>query len=87
MLRKLFKWFAYSQSPRATFAVLHPIETAQWIKLPWDLRYAYAPRITALITALLIAPLAFRLGKRAAEGSLFDPSRHPDRLAQEEARS
>jgi hypothetical protein len=87
MLGKLLKVIAYKRAPAATFTVLHPIETAQWVKVPWDLRYAYAPRLTALLTALLVAPLAFRLGKRAAEGTLFYPSSRPDHLGHEEAPS
>ena len=67
MLGKLLKMYAYSQKPKSTFAVLHPIKTAQLAKVPFDLRTAYAPRLTALAAALLIAPLAYRLGKRSAE--------------------
>ena len=87
MLGKLLKVITYKRAPAATFTVLHPIETAQWMKVPWDLRYAYAPRITALLSALLVAPLAFRLGKRAALGTLFYPSGRRDQFAHEEAPS
>ncbi len=87
MLSKLLKVIAYKRAPAATFTVLHPIEAAQWVKVPWDFKHAYAPRIASLLTALLIAPLAFRLGRRAAEGTLFYPSRRPDHLGHEEAPS
>ncbi len=85
MLGNLLKVIAYKRAPAATFTVLHPVETVQWVKVPWDLRYAYAPRLTALATALVVAPLAFRLGKRAAEGTLFEPHGRTDHFAHEEA--
>jgi hypothetical protein len=71
MIRTLLKLFAYTQAPKTTFSLLHPIKAAQVVKTPFDLRTAYAPRLTAVATALVVAPLAYRLGKRAGEaGSL-----------------
>lgn len=75
MLGSLLKLFAYSQAPRTTFALRHPVTSAQLLKTPFDLKHAYAPRLTAAATALLVAPLAYRLGKRAGEGTLFQPRR------------
>lgn len=75
MLTTLLKLAAYTRAPRATFAVLHPIRTAQLAKVPFDLKTAYAPRITAVAAAILVAPLAYRLGKRAGEGTLLTPRR------------
>jgi hypothetical protein len=73
MLGKLLKTYAYTQKPKTTFALLHPVRLAQLVKVPFDLKTAYAPRMTALATALLVAPLAYRLGKRAGEGTLLVP--------------
>lgn len=73
MLGKLLKTYAYTQKPKTTLALLHPIRLAQLLKVPFDLKTAYAPRMTALATALVVAPLAYRLGKRAGEGTLFLP--------------
>ncbi len=67
MLGTLLKAYAYLRAPRATAATLHPVKTAQWLKVPFDLKTAYAPRLTALATAVVVGPLAFRLGKRSAE--------------------
>lgn len=74
MIGKLLKLYAYTRKPAATFMVLHPIRTAQVAKVPFDLRTAYAPRLVALATALVVGPLAYRLGKRSAEGTLFTPA-------------
>jgi hypothetical protein len=71
MIGKLLKIYAYTKKPKTTFVVLNPVTTAQLLKVPFDLKTAYAPRLTALATALLVAPLAYRLGKRSAEGTLF----------------
>ena len=84
MLGKLLKVIAYKRAPAATFTVLHPLQAAGWVKVPWDLRYAYAPRITGVLAALLVAPLAFRLGKRSAQGTLFYPGRRRDHFPPEE---
>jgi hypothetical protein len=73
MLGRLLKLYAYTKKPKTTFVVLNPVTTAQLLKIPFDLKTAYVPRLTALATALLVAPLAYRLGKRSAEGTLFTP--------------
>ena len=73
MVRKLLKLFAYTQAPKTTFSLLHPVRAAQVAKTPFDLKTAYAPRLTAIVTALVVAPLAYRLGKRAGEGTLRTP--------------
>lgn len=70
MVRTLLKLFAYSQAPKTTFSLLHPVRAAQVAKTPFDLKTAYAPRLTAIATALVVAPLAYRLGKRAGTGAL-----------------
>lgn len=73
MIRSLLKLFAYSRAPKRTFAFLHPVKAVQVAKTPFDLKTAYAPRLTALATALVVGPLAYRLGKRAGEGTLRTP--------------
>lgn len=79
MIRTLIKLLAYTQAPLPTFSLLHPVKAAQVVKTPFDFRTAYAPRIAALATALVVAPIAFRMGKRASEGTLFDPDAGPVR--------
>lgn len=79
MIRTLLALYAYTQAPKTTFSLLHPVRAAQLVKTPFDLRTAYAPRLTALATALVVGPLAYRLGKRAGEGTLFSPASRPHR--------
>lgn len=81
MIRTFLTLFAYFQAPKTTFSLLHPVKAAQLVKTPFDLKTAYAPRLTAVATALLVGPLAYRVGKRAGEGTLFSPGarRRPGR--------
>ena len=73
MIGTILKLLAYTQAPKRTFLMLHPVKTAQVAKTPFDFRTAYAPRLAAIATALVVGPLAYRLGKRAGEGTLFTP--------------
>lgn len=73
MIGTILKLFAYSQAPKTTFSFLHPVTVAQVVKTPFDLKTAYAPRLSAIATALVVAPLAYRLGRRVGEGTLRTP--------------
>lgn len=86
MIGGLLKLLAYTQAPRTTFSFLHPVAAAQVVKTPFDLRTAYAPRIAVVATALLVGPLAYRVGKRIGAGALdrdrsLPPVRVPDPVA------
>jgi hypothetical protein len=63
MIRALIAGLAYAAAPKATFAVLHPRTAVELKKLPFDLRYAYAPRLTALAAAIVTLPLGVLLGR------------------------
>lgn len=63
MIRAMAKMFAYSRAPRTTFAVMHPRQSAQLAKTRWDLRHAYAPRLTAVAAAALALPVGFMIGR------------------------
>lgn len=73
MIGTLFKLFAYTQAPKRTFAFLHPKKAAKTAVLPWDIEHGYGPRLAVLATAVLVAPLAYRLGRRAGERTLWAP--------------
>lgn len=77
MLGTLFKMVAYARAPTATFASRHPRAARRLARVPSDSRAAYAPRLAALATALVVAPLAYRLGKRAGQASLLRPPPSP----------
>ena len=83
MIGTLLKAYAYVRAPRITAVTLHPVRAVQWLKVPFDLKTAYAPRLTALTAAVVVGPLAFRLGKRSAEGTLYTPGAGDSRRRQE----
>jgi hypothetical protein len=66
MIRALITGLAYAVVPKATFAALHPRTALELKKLPFDLRYAYAPRLTALAAAAITLPLGVLLGRTLA---------------------
>ena len=76
MIRALITGLAYAVVPKATFAVLHPRAAVELKKLPFDLRYAYAPRLTALAVAMVTLPLGVLLG-RALEHRGAGPAARP----------
>ena len=63
MIGTLLKMEAYKHAPRATFAALNPKKSAQVAHMKYDLRHAYAPRLTAVGAALLAMPVGFLIGK------------------------
>lgn len=63
MIRSIAKTVAYSKAPRTTFAVLHPKRAVRLKKMRYDLRHAYAPRVTALGAAAVALPLGYLLGR------------------------
>jgi hypothetical protein len=66
MIGSLLKAAAYSKAPKTTFAALHPKQAAHLKKLEWDMKHAYAPRVTALGVALLALPIGILLGRLTA---------------------
>ena len=63
MIRAMAKMFAYSKAPRTTFAIMHPKQSARLAKTRWDLRHAYAPRLTAISAAAVALPIGFLIGR------------------------
>jgi hypothetical protein len=63
MLGSLLKAISYGQAPKTTFAMLHPEAAFQLVKMRYDLRHAYAPRVSALVTLLVALPLGIALGR------------------------
>ena len=64
MIGTLLRVFAYSKAPRTTFTMLHPTKAVLFRKFQWDMRHAYAPRVTALGAAALALPVGLWLGRR-----------------------
>ncbi len=69
MIRSIAKTLAYSKAPRTTFAVLHPKKAVRLKKMNYDLRHAYAPRISALGAAALALPLGYLIGRSGGRRS------------------
>lgn len=69
MIRTLFKAVAYSKAPRATFTMLHPGTAVRFRKFQWDMRHAYAPRVTALGAAALALPIGLWLGRKRGDSA------------------
>ncbi|HEV2130962.1 MAG TPA: hypothetical protein VGR27_07665 [Longimicrobiaceae bacterium] len=77
MIGTLLKLVAYSQAPETT------LQLRKWVsqrgrlaksrRVPLDLRQAWAPRLAVVVTAVIVGPLAYRLGRRSAQGTLWTP--------------
>ena len=63
MIRVMAKMFAYSRAPRTTFTLMHPRQSARLAKTRWDLRHAYAPRLTAIGAAVFAIPVGILIGR------------------------
>jgi hypothetical protein len=63
MIGKVIKYYAYSQAPRLTYTVRHPKNAARLAKTGWDLKHAWAPRITGVAALAVALPLGYLLGK------------------------
>ncbi|HSK20487.1 MAG TPA: hypothetical protein VK912_15140 [Longimicrobiales bacterium] len=74
MIGTLFKAIAYSKAPRATFTMLHPGKAVRFRKFQWDMRHAYAPRVTALSAAALALPVGLWLGRKRADRAAAEPA-------------
>lgn len=68
MLGTMARLYAYSKWPRTTFALTHPKTTAHLAKMRWDLKHAYAPRVSAITTAIIALPFGYMVG-RALRGA------------------
>lgn len=73
MLGTLLKLFAYTQAPKTVFALRHPEPVLRFLKLPYDAKHAYAPRIAVVATAAVVAPLAYTLGRKAGARKAVAP--------------
>lgn len=69
MIRSIAKTVAYSKAPKTTFAVLHPKRAVRLKKMRYDLRHAYAPRVTALGAAAVALPLGYLIGRGGARSN------------------
>lgn len=77
MIGTLLKLVAYSRAPETTLQLRERFRQrnrlAKSRRVPLDLRQAWAPRVAVVVTAALVGPLAYRLGRRSARGTLWTP--------------
>jgi hypothetical protein len=79
MIGKIIKFYAYARAPRLTFTVSHPKHAARLAKTSWDLKHAWAPRVTGIAALAMALPFGFLLGrasKRSRSLRSADASRH-----------
>jgi hypothetical protein len=69
MVGTILKTIAYTKAPKTTFMVLHPAKAVSLRKMKWDLRHAYATRVTAIGVAAMAIPLGMWLGRRGGTKS------------------
>jgi hypothetical protein len=63
MIGKLVKYYAISRAPRLAYSVAHPKRAARIAKTGWDLKNAWAPRITGVAALALALPLGYLIGR------------------------
>lgn len=76
MIGTLLKLVAYSRAPEATLLLERLRQRNRLAKsrrMPLDLRQAWAPRLAVVVTAAIVGPVAYRLGRRSAQGTLWTP--------------
>ena len=80
MIGKLFKLYAYSKAPRATFSVLHPRTSAKLMHARYDMKHSWAPRASAVGAALIALPIGYLIGKASKR---VRPAIRPDSYQQD----
>lgn len=63
MVGKLMKYYAIARAPRLTYSVSHPKQAARLAKTRWDLKHAWAPRITGVAALAMALPIGYLLGR------------------------
>lgn len=63
MVGKLMKYYAIARAPKLAYSISHPRHAARLAKTGWDLKHAWAPRITGVAALALALPVGFMLGR------------------------
>ena len=63
MVGKLIKYYAIARAPRLAYSVSYPKQAARLAKTGWDLKHAWAPRITGVAALALALPVGYLLGR------------------------
>ncbi|HEY0673754.1 MAG TPA: hypothetical protein VGD27_15860 [Longimicrobiales bacterium] len=63
MIGKIIKYYAISRAPRLAYSISHPRQAARLAKTGWDLKHAWAPRMTGIAALALALPAGYMLGR------------------------
>jgi hypothetical protein len=63
MIGKVVKYYAIAQAPKLAYSISHPKNAARLAKTGWDLKHAWAPRITGVAALAVALPLGYLLGR------------------------
>jgi hypothetical protein len=66
MIGKALKLYTYYKAPKLAYTVYHPKNAARLAKTGWDLKHAWAPRLTGVAALAVALPLGYLIGKAAA---------------------
>jgi hypothetical protein len=67
MIGKAIKYYAYLKAPKLAYSVMHPKNAARLAKTGWDLKHAWAPRLTGAAAMAVALPLGYVVGKKLAK--------------------
>lgn len=79
MIGKAVKYYAIARAPRLAYSITHPKNAARLAKAGWDLKHAWAPRVTGVAALAVALPLGFLLGRMTASGGRADRPYAPPR--------
>ena len=63
MIGKAVKLYTYYKAPKLAYTVYHPKNAARLAKTGWDLKHAWAPRLTGVVALAVALPLGYLIGK------------------------
>lgn len=63
MIGKVIKYYAIARAPKLAYSVMYPKNAARLAKTGWDLKHAWAPRMTGVAALAVALPLGYLLGR------------------------
>lgn len=73
MIGKVIKYYAIARAPKLAYSLTHPKNAARLAKAGWDLKHAWAPRMTGVAALAVALPLGYLIGR----ASKLDGPRRP----------
>jgi hypothetical protein len=63
MVGKVIKYYAIARAPKLAYPVFYPKNAARLVKTSWDLKHAWAPRLTAAAAVAIALPVGYMVGR------------------------